>query len=418
MNFKYSILAAGALALVACNQSNNTASEQVSNDSSDNVKIAYLLGSQLGSQVFGAIPMQVGEGLSEDALIQGYVDAEKASKDTTVKLKLQETELQQIGMMYSQIAQTRFASIQPDSTMRATYTPQQMQAHMDSAMKALPVAPEPAVTGQAVAVSAASSNVEKFSYMFGVNFASQLSNFGAQLSLDLSSNAAITGIRDGHRMAKDTTFKGFFPKDSVDAINKRINDLTLAARQKQMEEAKAAEEKLKAELAPLRGDTLADGMPAKMNPNIKVKGINVKSENLVEYIGKPLLVFYFSATCGHCRHAAPEVVAIVKQFKDQGLNAVAVASGSGTQKTIRQFMEGTGIEFPVVQDTERMFGELYSDGYVPKVYLVNPDGSYNQYKNFGSQQEEIKADIAALLKGKNVEHKIDVPAPAETPAAN
>ncbi len=417
------VAAAAALSFVACNQvsSDSTpAKESLSNDASDNVKIAYVFGSRLGAEVFGAIPTQVGEGISEDALLQGFNDAFVTYSDSTAKLQLDEQELTGVGGSYSMTARSRFDSIQPDSARRATLTTQeQMQAYMDSAWKALPVAPEAPVTGKPVKVSKESKNIEKFSYMFGVNFAAQIYNIGKQLDLVLSNDAAIAGIRDGHKMAKDTTFKGFFSADSINAINARVTALSNAARQKQMQEAQAEEAKLKAALAPLRGDTLADGMPAKMNPAVVVKGINVEASSLSGFANKPLLVFYFSATCGHCKHAAPEIVAIFEEFKAQGLNAVAVASASGSMKQIRQFMEGAKMEFPVVQDTERQFGELYSDGYVPKVYLVNPDGSYNLYKNFGNQKDELKADITALLKDKkNVEHKIDIPAPAEAPAAN
>lgn len=420
MKHQFKLLtAAAAFSLVACNQANNSVpAEKVSNDSSDNAKIGYVVGTQLGSQVFKVVPLQVGEGLSEDAVLQGLNDAIVANKDTSKKLMLSEEELQNIGGAYSQKARARFNSIQPDS---ATYAKLQaenrnVQQYLDSLMNSMPVAPEAPVTGKAVKISESSTPIEKFSYMFGVNFASQVVAYSNQIGLEVSADAVREGIVDGHRMAKDTTFKGIFSADTVAAVQKRMSDYMTAAREKQMAEAKAAEEKMKAEIAPLRGDTLADGMPAKMSAEVKVKGINVQTENLSAYIGKPLLVFYFSATCGHCKHAAPEIVAISEEFKAKGLSTVAVASGSGSMKQVRQFMEGAKIEFPVVQDEGRQFGELYSDGYVPKVYLVNPDGSYNLYKNFGNQKDELKADIAALLGGKNVEHKIDLPAPAEAPA--
>ena len=188
------------------------------------------------------------------------------------------------------------------------------------------------------------------------------------------------------------------PKDSVEAVGKRFSENMQNLQKKRMEEAKAKEEKLKAEIAPLRGDTLPDGMPAKMNYSVKLDGITMKATDLQSFAGKPLLVFYFSATCGHCQHAAPEVNKLAETYKAAGLSAVAIASASNSKKGIRQFMENTKLNIPVLLDESRQFGELYSDGYVPKVYLVSPDASYKIYKSFEKEQETLKADISALLK--------------------
>ena len=61
-------------------------------------------------------------------------------------------------------------------------------------------------------------------------------------------------------------------------------------------------------------------MPQKFNLKLNTTKISVDKaiasglENLEPFANKPLLVFYFSATCGHCAHAAPEVLAIAKEF--------------------------------------------------------------------------------------------------------
>ena len=130
--------------------------------------------------------------------------------------------------------------------------------------------------------------------------------------------------------------------------------------------------------------------------------------------GKPLLISYFSATCGHCAHAAPQVVEMAKEFVPKGLTAVTVFSGGNNKPGIRKFTDNAGYDDneKVVWDESRQFGELYSDGYVPKIYLVNPDGTYKQYAAFEKEKEDLKREIAELLDGKNVEWKVEPPAPA------
>lgn len=386
-----------SLAFTACNEQ-KTPAAKVGFTSPDTEKMAYLFGMQLSHHLFAFVPYQVGEGISYDAVMQGFEDAYVMNGDSTKKLQLNEVQLQSISRIYSSKAQSRMGSIQPDSAKRASMAPEQLRAYVDSSLKALPRAEAPKVTGKVVKIDSTSSGIEHFSYMFGVNFYNQFFNLGLQSEMKLSDMAFREGIADGYKSAQDSSYKGVFPKDSVDAIGKRFTEHMQNIQKKKMEEAKAAEEKLKAEIAPLRGDTLADGMPAKMNFAVKMEGVTVKATDLQAFAGKPLMIFYFSATCGHCQHAAPEVAKLAQTYKEQGLSAIAIASGSNSKKGIRQFMENTKLDIPVLLDEARQFGELYSDGYVPKVYLVSPDASYKIYKSFEKELDSVKADIAALLK--------------------
>ena len=106
---------------------------------------------------------------------------------------------------------------------------------------------------------------------------------------------------------------------------------------------------------------------------------------------------------------------MAKEFVPKGLTAITVFSGGNNKSGIRKFMDNAGYDDneKVVWDESRQFGELYSDGYVPKVYLVNPDGTYKQYAAFEKEKEDLKREIADLLDGKNVEWKVEPPAPAQ-----
>lgn len=400
MNKRISVLSAlAALALVACGSQPEKVA--VTEQSPDSEKMPYLFGMELGSQLFKTVPRQIGEGLSEDAVVQGLSDAFKRSKDSTFALQLSESTLQKIGDAFSGVSKQRMEQIQPDSATRAALKPAELKARNDSLIALLEVKPEPAVTGKSVKLNdSTSSNIEKFSYIFGVNFEYQFKALNTQAGIEFSEDAFILGIRDGHKAAKDTSFRGVLSKDTVAAVNKRFVDRVKQYREEQKAKAKLEQEKLRQEIAPLRGDTLPDGLPAKFNLTVPLEGITGEGSNLSAYAEKPLLVFYFSSTCGHCRHSAPEIEKLAETYKDKGLTTVGVASGGNNKKGIRQFIEDTKATYPVYFDAERKFGELYSDGYVPKVYLVSPDGSYKIYKSFNKEEDSVKVDIEALLKKK------------------
>ena len=425
MDMKKIALGSAALAafgLMGCDQLGGNKAESkapaaITANSTDDQKFAYMLGAQFGGQNFTIIPRQMGEEIYEDALIQAIRDNVKASKDSNFNVQMTQDSLQAISGRYSSIARSRYEATRPDSALLAEGNNEKIKAYIDSVARAQPITKAPASTGANVTIAADSPDNTKFSYLLGLQFANQFLGIGNQFQTEFDVDYFILGIKESVAKVADSTFVLQLPQDSLNAIGQRyqqkMQDLRQAAIKKQQEE----EAKLKEEIAPLRGDTLANGMPQKFNPKVKATKISVDKaiakdlENLEPFANKPLFVMYFSATCGHCAHAAPEVLAIAKEFAPKGLVTLAVASGGNQKVGIRKFMDNAKWDesINVVWDESRQFGELYSDGYVPKVYVVNPDGTYKMYAAFENQKEEMKQDIAGLLSGKNVEWNPEAP---------
>ena len=422
MDMKKIALGSAALAafgLMACNgeKAIEKGPAAITANSTDDEKFAYMLGAQFGGQNFTIIPRQMGEEIYEDALIQAVLDDVKANKDTNFKVQMIVDSLQAISQRYSAIARKRYEETRPDSAMMAEGDNEKIKAYVDSVARAQPVTQAPASTGAAVTITADSPDNTKFSYLLGLQFANQFINIGSQFQTEFDVDYFILGIKESGLKVKDSTYALQFPQDSLNAIGQRyqqkMQDLRAAAIKKQEEE----EAKLKEEIAPLRGDTLANGMPQKFNLKVKAtkiavdKAIASEIEDLTAFANKPLFVMYFSATCGHCAHAAPEVLAMAKEFAPKGITTLAVASGGNQKVGIRKFMDNAKWDetINVVWDEKRQFGELYSDGYVPKVYVVNPDGTYKMYTAFENQKEEMKQDLAALAEGKKVEWNPEAP---------
>ena len=416
MKLKKIALGAAALALIACGEAQKPVPQvaAVTPNSTDDQKFAYMLGAQFGLQNFSNLPWQTGEGIDEDVVVQAFRDALENMKDSTHKLQLPQDSLGVISRRIQNSMRERYFKTQPDSTAK-DLSDEQRHALIDSLRKALPVNPAPAVKNEKVTLPEVPSEQQKFSYLIGFQFGNQFYGIGRQFETEFDGDYFVLGLRDAGKRVRDTTFTMTLPDDTLKAVGDRFMEKSKLINEERMKKAKAEEEKLKAEVASLRGDTLANGMPAKMNFKVKASGITVKGEDLSAFAGKPLLMFYFSATCGHCAHAAPQILEIAKEFAPKGLTTVSIASGGNNKPGIRRFIDDAKFDdnISVMWDEARQFGELYSDGYVPKVYLVNPDGSYKQYAAFEREKDDLKKEIAELLQGKNVEWKIEVKKPEE-----
>ena len=417
MKSKIIVFGACALALIACNNQQSKTGAAISANSTDDQKFAYMLGTQFGTQNFSILPRQVGEHINQDFVIQAIRDNIKSSKDSTFKVQIPVDSLNVIANRYNMKVRARLGKAQPDSAAVAAIGGDQakFRAYVDSVLKTFPMEPEAPVTNQPVVLGENPTENQKFSYLLGMQFSNQLMNIGAQFQTEFDHEYFILGVKDAAAKVRDSSFVMPLPEDSLKAVGERYNEKMKVLREEAMKKAQEEEAKLKEAVAGLRGDTLPNGMPVKMNFKVKVTGISTKDENLEAYAGKPLLISYFSATCGHCAHAAPQVVEMAKEFVPKGLTAITVFSGGNNKSGIRKFTDNAGYDDneKVVWDESRQFGELYSDGYVPKIYLVNPDGTYKQYAAFEKEKEDLKKEIAELLEGKNVEWKVEPPAPAQ-----
>lgn len=419
MKSKFIAFGACALALAACDLQKSAAPVSVSATSTDDQKFAYMLGTQMGEHAFGVLARQMGEYVNLEAVVQGSRDMIKSTKDTAFKLQLTQDSIAALNARYATTARERYESTKPDSATAASLDREGFGKYMDSVQKALPIkAADEGVTLPLTLSESTSQNV-KFSYLVGLQFGNNLRNLSAQFDTEFDAGYFELGMRDAAKAASDTTFKLQLPKDSLDSISVRYRAKMDSIREAAIKKQREEEEKLKAEVASLRGDTLPNGMPAKFNQDVKVTGVSYEGENLKLFMNKPLLVLYFSTTCPHCRHAAPEILAIADEFITSGLTTLAIASGGNPKRAIRTFIDDLkwNDNIKVGWDEHRQFGELYSDGYVPKVYLVNPDGSYKLYGAFEKEKDQLKEDIKALLGGKNVVWDVPVPAADTTKAA-
>ena len=414
MKLKKIALGAAALALIACGEAQKPVAKvaAITPNSADDQKFAYMLGAQFGLQNFSNLPWQTGESIDEDVVVQAFRDAYGNLKDSTVKVQLSQDTLAAVSKRIQNIMRERYFKTQPDSSAK-DLSDEQRRALIDSLRKALPISAAPEVKNASVTLPADASEQQKFSYLVGFQFGNQFYSIGRQFQTEFDGDYFVLGVRDAGKKLRDTTFAMVLPDDSLKAVGDRYNEKMKNIREEMMKKQQAEEEKLKAEVAGLRGDTLANGMPAKMNFSVKASGVTVKGEDLSAFAGKPLLMFYFSATCGHCAHAAPQILEIAKEFAPKGLTTAAIASGGNNKPGIRRFIDDAKFDetISVMWDESRQFGELYSDGYVPKVYLVNPDGTYKQYAAFEREKDDLKKEIAELLQGKNVEWKIEVKKP-------
>ncbi|MCX7667368.1 MAG: TlpA family protein disulfide reductase, partial [Atribacterota bacterium] len=104
---------------------------------------------------------------------------------------------------------------------------------------------------------------------------------------------------------------------------------------------------------------------------------------LSDYLGRPVLLTFFTPNCPHCINEAPLLEAAYQKYKGtHGLVVIGVGYiGGSDETTLQQFVENASLTHPVVIDTpETRIYSMYGVSDVPHSFFFNRCGIIVQEK--------------------------------------
>lgn len=106
-----------------------------------------------------------------------------------------------------------------------------------------------------------------------------------------------------------------------------------------------------------------------------LKDMNGRDVRLADYRGKPLLINFWSTTCGPCRLETPELVDLAAKYKDKGLTILGI-SIDDTPEDIRTFATEFKVPYPLLvgADREDVQDALGLGQGIPMSVFVTPAG--------------------------------------------
>ncbi|OIR01516.1 thiol-disulfide oxidoreductase ResA [mine drainage metagenome] len=109
-------------------------------------------------------------------------------------------------------------------------------------------------------------------------------------------------------------------------------------------------------------------------PGFTTKSIDGREVSLASFRGKVVILSFFATWCPPCREELPRVQRELWQaMKGQGLVVLAVDRQESATK-VASFVKAKGFTFPVMLDTDRKIFARYATDYIPRAYLIGPDG--------------------------------------------
>ncbi|ASK63304.1 thiol-disulfide oxidoreductase [Virgibacillus phasianinus] len=112
-------------------------------------------------------------------------------------------------------------------------------------------------------------------------------------------------------------------------------------------------------------------------PNFKLEQINENNEletvELSDLKGKGVMLNFWATYCKPCEAEMPFMEKLYPEYKDKGIEIVAVSLDS-TELVINRFIDQYDITFPVPHDKTNQVMDLYGVGPIPSTFFINPEG--------------------------------------------
>ncbi len=133
-----------------------------------------------------------------------------------------------------------------------------------------------------------------------------------------------------------------------------------------------------------------------MAPDFTVTQLDGEAFTLSALRGKVVLVNWWATWCPPCVEEMPFLQSLVwDRFKGADFAMVAV-SRAEKPEVVKPWIEKKGFTFPVAIDPDRSSYGKYASAYIPRSYVIGPDGLI-LFQSQGYEQPEFAAMIDVIV---------------------
>lgn len=140
------------------------------------------------------------------------------------------------------------------------------------------------------------------------------------------------------------------------------------------------------------------GKPA---PEFELQTASGETVKLEDLRGKVVLLDFWASWCGPCMMAMPEVEKIHQQFVGKQVRVIGVNQQDDVE-TVKESVDGKGITFGQLLDTDGAVGNSFGANAIPHTVLIDAEGRIQKIHQgySGKMAEELGSDIEKLLRGE------------------
>ncbi|TQR20782.1 thiol-disulfide oxidoreductase ResA [Psychrobacillus vulpis] len=131
-------------------------------------------------------------------------------------------------------------------------------------------------------------------------------------------------------------------------------------------------------------------------PNFALVDMNGEKHQLSDYKGQGVFLNFWGTWCKPCEREFPLIDKQYQQYKDQGLQILAVNIGE-SNFVVQKFIDRKGLTFPVLIDNNKSVMETYNINPLPTTFLVNPEGKIEKIITGEMSEKSIKKNMEQIM---------------------
>ncbi|WP_313798441.1 thiol-disulfide oxidoreductase ResA [Cytobacillus sp.] len=131
-------------------------------------------------------------------------------------------------------------------------------------------------------------------------------------------------------------------------------------------------------------------------PDFVLVDLNGEEHRLSDYKGQGVFLNFWGTYCKPCEKEMPYMDNQYKQFKDKGVQTLAVNVGE-SELSVSKFADRHQLTFPIVLDKDGQVQTAYKIGALPATFMIDKDGKVVKYHT-GQLTEEMIKELMELVQ--------------------
>jgi len=130
-------------------------------------------------------------------------------------------------------------------------------------------------------------------------------------------------------------------------------------------------------------------------PAFQLPDLSAETVSLDRYGDTVVLIHFWATFCAPCLKEMPELERLWRDYREQGLVVLGLATDRGSAEVVREYVEKAGVSFPVLHDRDGLVRNQYEVMALPMTYLIGRDGKISA-RAIGSRDWTSQAGRAVI----------------------
>ncbi|WP_409270513.1 thiol-disulfide oxidoreductase ResA [Neobacillus sp. SCS-31] len=130
-------------------------------------------------------------------------------------------------------------------------------------------------------------------------------------------------------------------------------------------------------------------------PDFVLTDLEGNQHRLSDYKGQGVFLNFWGTWCKPCEKEMPYINNQYKQFKDRGVEVLAVNIGE-SNLAVSSFSEKYGLTFPIPLDKDSQVMNAYGVGPLPATFLVDKEGKIVKYHTGQLTEHMVKQYMESI----------------------